>query len=262
MLCPSCLAPYPANSYKTEFSQLVGRRGKVETWRTTSLNIPICDSCHRKAFRTSKYLKWALILGVVLGIPGFALVYQAAGTGPAGSITPVIVFMVVMILWLVLATAHLVFLPILPIRMVSPAEFEFRNSQYAELFRKSNQTSLSGVRRRHVRPRTVGLVLAGLFGASAVGMGVVGLVLGLGGGLDYIFVALYGLAVGAATLGGVVAVIKGHHWWGRRMMYAAGVWGLPIGLLGAVGIVGAALSLNVSYEESQELPPPPPGRNP
>jgi len=70
-------------------------------------------------------------------------------------------------------------------------------------------------------------------------------------------VALYGLTVGAATLGGVVAVIKWHHWWGRRLMYAAGVWGLPMALLGAVGIAGAALSLGMTYEEVQELPPPP-----
>jgi len=262
MLCPSCLAPYPSNSYKTEFSQLVGRRGKVETWRTTSLNIPLCDGCHLKAFRVNKYLKWALILGVVLGIPGIALVYQAAGTGPDGSIAPVIVFMALMVLWLVLATAYLVFPPVLPIRMVSPAEFEFRNSQYAELFRRSNQISVSGVRLRHVRPRTIGLVLAGMFGTFAAGMGVAGFVVALGEGLEYVFVALYLLAVGAVMLGGVVAVVKGHFWDGRRMMYAGGVWGLPIGLLGAVGIAGAALSLNISYEETRELPPPPPGRNP
>lgn len=220
----------------------------------------MCDSCHTKAFKTRKYLKWALILGVVLGIPGIALAYQAVGTGPSGSIAPVIFFMAMMVLWLVVA-AYLVFPPVLPVSMVSLAEFEFRNSQYAELFRKSNQLSVSGVKCRRVKPGTIGSVLAGLFGIFAVGMGIVSLVLALGGGLDYVLVALYMSAIGAVPLGGIVRVIKGYYWSGRRLIYAAGVWRLPMALLGAVGIAGAALSLKTSYEESRELPPPPPGGN-
>jgi len=259
-LCPRCLSPYPTETYKTEFSEMVDRRGKIETWRTTSVNIPICRDCDRKVFGLRRYLKWGLIILGVLTVLGPAVGFSLIGAG-SGSTDIMLAFMGGMVMLLIGLTAYSVFSPAPPIEMFTGtwagATLNIKNESYAQLFRQSNQPVISEVKKRIVKPRTIGLVIAGVYGVIMLMLGLTAAPLVLTEGLGYIVMPLWLLSVGLTSIAGVVMIVRTDPWLGRRLIYAAGIWGIFM-IFGIAGIVAGALALSISEAPIQELPPPPP----
>ena len=260
-LCPNCLSPYPAEKYKTEFSEYLGRTGKIEHYRKTSLDIPLCGACKSNAFRLRNYVILSLVLAVALAAVGLPVTssYQLL---PSDVALNALITAVPLLMALILA--YFVSSPVLPIEMFSATSagttLMLRNERYAQQFRSSNQPNITEVTMRIVKPRTTGVVLGAIYGAFFLIGALMSIPLVLSPSETYMAPLasfLWFLLAGGATLAGVATVLRGNPWLGRRMVYAGGAMTV-IMLIGLVGIAAGAFSLHISQIAVQEPPPPPP----
>jgi hypothetical protein len=159
--CVRCGAEKPTKHYDTKAKALLGTQyvlgGRRETWATYSLKPWLCESCHRRLFRTTNLL---MIAGGVLEAVGMLVVLGLA-LGPWSGSSDLSIDLLALVLAPVIAGLLLllsgVFLrPPMPLAVetkMGSVRLVFENQAVAGAFVAANQGSCGDVFTRVIRPR-------------------------------------------------------------------------------------------------------------
>jgi hypothetical protein len=172
--CVRCGAENPTKQYDTKAKALLGTEfvfgGRKETWATYSLKPRLCESCHKRLFRTPNLLS---IAGGVLVVVGIVLVLGLAlgpwSGSPGFSIDWLLLIMAPTFLGLLLLLSGIFLRPSMPLAVetkVGSVRLVFENQAVAWGFVAANQGSCGDMLTRVIRPRDWALyaILASILG--------------------------------------------------------------------------------------------------